>query len=179
MVIRVGGNIGAGKTTLCNMLAVYLGYRYFSTGNVFRDMAKKRGLTIEEFYSQISSEPALEKAVDKGQTALMNTIDNLIVEGRIAAFLPCSFKTVNVFLKVDEEEGARRILRREENKERSFEEILNLSRQRVEEERARYRALYGIKDHLDEHKYDIIIDTSPMSPEEALAATVIAIEPFI
>ena len=58
-IIRVGGNLGAGKTTVCKKLAEYLGYRYFNTGGVFREMAKERGLTIEKFYSQISSQTTL------------------------------------------------------------------------------------------------------------------------
>ena len=178
-IIRVGGNLGAGKTTVCKKLAEYLGYRYFNTGGVFREMAKERGLTIEEFYSQIASETTLEKEVDNRQIELMTTGDNLIVEGRIAAFLPCSFKAVNIFLKVSEKEGVSRMLKREENKERSFEEVLNLSRRRVKEERTHYGALYGIKDHLDERKYNIIIDTTCMSPEEAITATIRAITPLL
>ena len=177
-IVRVGGNLGAGKTTLCEKLAEYLGYRYFCTGGIFREMAKERGLTIEEFYSQIASEPMLERGVDNRQIELMSACDDLVVEGRIAAFLPCSFKAVNVFLKVSEEEGVRRMLKREENKEHSLEEMLNLSRHRVKEEREHYRTLYGINDHLDEREYDIIIDTTWMSPEEALTATIRAITPL-
>lgn len=174
-VIRIGGNLGAGKTTLCKKLAEQLGYNYFCTGEVFREISVERGLTIEEFYAQIASDPDLEKSIDDRQTELMATFDNLVIEGRIAAFLPCSFKMINVFLKVSEEEGVRRMLKREENKKHSFDEMLTLSRQRAEEERAHYRMLYEIEDHLDECKYDIVIDTTEMTPDEALAITIKAI----
>src|SRR3989344_2592842 len=80
-VICVGGHLGAGKTTLCKKLAKHLGYHYSYAGGMFREMAKERGLTIEEFYSQLVTDPVLEKSVDDRQIDLMMSRDGLIMEG--------------------------------------------------------------------------------------------------
>ena len=175
-VIRVGGHLGAGKTTLCKRLAEHFGYRYSYTGGIFREMAKEKGLTIEEFYSQLVADPALEKSVDDRQVALMMTRDNLVMEGRITAFLPCAFRPIGLFIKVDETEGVRRQMNRPENQNKRFEEMLALSRRRVQDERERYRALYQIPDHLDESCYDIVVDATFLSPDELLKETVRRIE---
>lgn len=165
-VIRVGGNLGAGKTTLCKRLAKYLEYEYSYTGGIFREMARERGLTIEEFYDQLVADPVLEKSVDDRQIALMMSRDNLVMEGRITAFLPCAFRPINLFIKVDETEGVRRQMNRPENRGKEFDEMLALTRKRIQDEQERYQILYQIPNHLDENCFDIVIDTTTLSPDE-------------
>jgi|SRR3989338_1983603 len=178
-IIRVGGNLGAGKTTLCKRLAQYLDYQYTYTGGIFREMAAERGLSIEEFYKQLVADPELEKSVDDRQIKLMVTCDNLVAEGRITAFLPCAFKPVNLFIKVDEEVGVRRQMNRPENQGKTFEEMLVLTRERVENEKERYKNLYGILNHLDEKCYDIVIDATDLFPDELFEETVRQIENYL
>ncbi len=159
-VIRVSGNPGSGKTSLCQRLATKLGYEYFYAGKIFRDLAKQKGLTIEEFYSFLALDPSQEQAVDDYQTKLMQTKDNLVVEGRIAPFLPCSFAKVNLLLTVDPDEGARRQKNRPENAVFSIEQIKQRTVTRVTDEHAHYKMLYGIDDHFDPKHYDVAIDTT-------------------
>ncbi len=166
-VIRVSGNPGSGKTTLCKRLADYLRYGYSYTGGIFREFAKERGLSIEEFYKQVSSNPELEKSIDARQEKLMNERDNLIVEGRMAPFLSCAFKTINVKIAVSPGEGARRQLLRKENKNKALSEMIILSEERMNQERERYRALYGIDDYLADERFDIILDTTELDVDEA------------
>ncbi len=169
-VIRVSGNAGSGKTTLCKKLAVALNYEYSYTGGIFRAMAEERGQTIEEFYVALAADPALEKSVDERQEALMLSRDNLVVEGRIAPFLKCAFHTVNVKVTVGAEMGARRLLLRRENWDKSLEEMLALTVQRYLTERARYRALYNIEEFLADRHFDILIDTTGYSKDKAFEA---------
>lgn len=175
-IIRVGGHLGAGKTTLCKKLAEHLGYQYSYTGGIFREIAKERGLTIEEFYGQLVADSDLEKSVDNRQIALMMSSDNLVMEGRITAFLPCAFRPVNLFIRVDELTGALRQMNRPENKSRTINEMIALSRERVKNEKQRYQDLYGIPDHLDESCYDIVIDATHLSPEELFQEIIRQIE---
>jgi predicted cytidylate kinase len=178
-IIRVGGNLGSGKTTLCKKLAEHLGYQYSYTGGIFREMAKERGLTIEEFYSQLVADPVLEKSVDDRQIALMMSKDNLVMEGRITAFLPCAFRPVNLFIKVDETTGASRQLNRPENHDRTIDEMIALSRKRVRDERDRYWNLYRIPNHLDERCYHLVIDSTDLYPEELLQEVICQIEDYL
>ena len=177
-IIRVGGNLGAGKTTLCKRLAEHLKYRYSYAGGIFREMAAERNLSIEEFYKQLEAEPELEKSVDNRQVELMMTCENLVAEGRISAFLPYShqFRAIDLFIKVNEEVGVRRQMNRLENHGKTFEQMLALSRRRIQNEQDRYRSLYWIPDHLDEKCYDIVIDATNLSPDELFEETVRRIE---
>ncbi len=177
-IIRVSGNLGSGKTTLCLRLADFLGYKNYYTGDIFRELAKEKGLSIEEFYKNMSSNPDLEKEIDNRQIKLMMEEDNLVVQGRLAPFQPCNsaVKKLNVFIKVSPEEGARRQLKRRENYGRTFEEMLSLSQERAKEEMHRYQLLYGIENYLDESKFDIVLDTTNLSKEESFKALLRLIE---
>lgn len=165
-VIRVSGNPGSGKTTLCRRLADYLGYVHHYTGGIFREMAREKNLSIEEFYAEMASNPDLEKTIDERQAELMRKNDNLVVEGRIAPFQPSPYKTVNILIKVDPEEGARRRMGEPENGGKSLEEILLLTEARIQNEREHYKAIYGIDDHLSEKYFDFVLDTTNLSPDE-------------
>ena len=48
MIITVGGHIGSGKSTACKILRerYLLNYSYSYTGQIFRDMAEERGVTL-------------------------------------------------------------------------------------------------------------------------------------
>lgn len=169
-IIRVSGHPGAGKTTFCGMLAEKLGYEYFYAGKLFRELAAKAGLPIEEFYKQLAADPSREKDIDDRQRELMRQKDNLIIEGRIAPFLPASFPVVNILLTVDPLEGARRQGLRPENAGRSVEEIHERTRERIAHEREHYRLLYGVSDHFSPDHYDIVIDTTTRNAEQTLAS---------
>jgi len=178
-VIRVSGDNGAGKTTLCVRLSKHLGFGYSYAGGIFRAMAKERDLSIEEFYAMLDAEPELEREVDRRQEQLMKTMGNLIVEGRMAPFLPCPFTTINLFLEVGELEGARRQTLRPENRDKSTQEMLALSRERIRNERIHYRELYGISDHLDQSCFDIVIDTTELSIDEVFETVARKLTPLL
>ncbi len=167
-VIRVSGPPGSGKTTVAEKLAKALNYENYYTGDVFRKIAKERGLSVEEFYKKIVAEPELEKEIDKRQTELMMTKDNLIVQGRMAPLLPYNpkFKKINILLTVSMVEGTCRQLLRPENKNKTFKEMIQLSSKRMMEEKSRLFSLYGIIDYLDPAPFDIILDTTGLNPDQ-------------
>lgn len=131
-----------------------------------REMAKERGLSIEEFYSELKGDPELEKSVDSRQEQAMRERDNLIVQGRVAWHFAkkSPAKTFNVFLAVHPQEGARRLAQREENRVKTEEEVRWAAAQRERDEIERYKALYDIDNHLDPKHYNFIIDTTDISP---------------
>lgn len=86
MVLRVSGNLGSGKTTLCKRLASELNYQYIYSGGFLRKMARERNTAIEDFLIFLEACPVIEYAMDERQKILMNSTDNLVVDGRIAPF---------------------------------------------------------------------------------------------
>ncbi len=167
-VIRVTGQPGAGKSTQAQGAAEELGYGFHRIGKIFRYLASQEHLSIEEYYGHVVK-PDLEMEIDALQEELMLKHDDLVVDGRMAPWLECGFQAVNVMFAVDQKEGARRLLRRPENVGRTLEEMMRLSAERVATEHGRYLALHGVRDHLDQRHFIIVIDTTFSSVEETLA----------
>src|ERR1700677_2195770 len=84
MIITIGGNVGAGKTTLAAMLSHELNYEQLYVGGIFREMAAEKNLTIEQFYAQLKDDSAIEQEVDQRQATMMREKDDLVVQGRVA-----------------------------------------------------------------------------------------------
>lgn len=166
-IITIGGNLGAGKTTLAAKLAPALGYEEFYVGGIFREMAAERGMTIEEFYATIKDDPKIDRAVDERQAKLMREKDNLVVQGRVAWYFAkqSPFKTINLLLTVDPAIGAERVGERKENVGKSADEVTRVTAERTTVECERYKTLYGIEDYFDPAHYDIILDTTKLTRE--------------
>jgi len=170
MIIRVSGYPGAGKTTLCKKLAETFGYAFHYTGGVFRKLASERGLSIEEFYHAIADDEDLERAIDREAERVMNEKKNLVVDSRIAPFQKTKFPAVNILLTVSPEEGARRELLRPENSRFTLEEMMRITQERLADEKRSFKKLYGIDDQFEPSKFDIVLDTTDLSPDEEFTA---------
>ncbi len=170
-IITLGGDLGAGKTTVAKQIAETLGYEELYIGGILREMAAEKGLSIEDFFRELKNDPDLERSVDERQAKLMREKDNLVIQGRVAWYFArqSPFQTINFFLAVEPWIGAERQGERNENAGKSAEEIKILSDGRQKEERERYRMLYEIEDHLDRHHYDFTINTSRLTKEEVFA----------
>jgi cytidylate kinase len=169
MIITIGGNLGAGKTTLAGRLSKTLNYEELYIGGIMREMAAEQRMSIEEFYKRLKHNPELERSVDERQAKLMKEKDNLIVQGRVAWFFGKNspFKVFNIFLTVSPEVGAQRSRQRPENKEiESVEVMMTMDEVRVKLELERYRALYGIENFLDPAHYDFALDTTNLTVDE-------------
>jgi predicted cytidylate kinase len=169
-IITIGGDVGAGKTTLASRLAKKLGYEELYMGGLFRQIAAERGMTIEDFYGALKNDPELEKSVDDRQTKLMREKDNLVVQGRMAWFFAkeSPFTVFNIFLGVDRMIGAKRTAERNENAGRSIEELIEANALRKQHELERYNTLYGVKNFLDHGHYEFTLDTSHLTEDEVL-----------
>ena len=177
MIITIGGNLSAGKTTLANNLEKALHYGQLYVGGIFRDMAAEKHLSIEQFYAQLKEDPALEQAVDQRQATTMRERDNLIVQGRVAWYFAKSspFKVFNILLTVDPVVGAARAGEKKENAGKTMDEMAIATAGREKMERERYAMLYGIENHLDPAEYDFALDTTSFSEQEVFDRVMAAI----
>jgi predicted cytidylate kinase len=170
MIITIGGNVGAGKTTLANNLADTLHYEQLYVGNILREMAAEKNLSIEQFYAQLKEDPAVEQSVDQRQATMMREKDNLIVQGRVAWYFAKSSpsKVFNILLTVEPAVGAARAAEKKENMGKTTDEMTIATAGREKMERERYAMLYGIENHLDPAQYDFVLDTTSLSIQEVL-----------
>jgi CMP/dCMP kinase len=172
MIITITGDPGSGKSTIGKKLEADLGYRRYYMGQIRRDAAKAKGMTLEEYNAYGEIHPETDVEVDDYQKKLGETEDNFIIEGRTSWFLiPQSIK---IYIKVDPLEGARRILsdlstntaRNEGNNLHSLEDVLASNIKRAQSDDVRYKKYYN-KDCFDLTNYDLVIDTTNLTPPEA------------
>jgi cytidylate kinase len=176
MIITISGPTGSGKSTVGRMLAKRLGYRFLSAGDMRGEIALGMGMTIDELNDIGKKEIWTDKRVDDRIRRLGETGDGLVIDGWAAFhFIPRSFK---VFLDVGLEEGAGRVFRDQrpdEKRAASLGEAVEMARKRIEETRERYRKHYGF-DFMDKGNYDLVIDTTRMSPEKVVGMILEAVE---
>lgn len=160
MKITIGGMPGAGKSTIAEIVAKKLKLKFYSMGNIMRELASKRKLSINE-YTALNED--IDSEIDNYQKDLELKEDNFIVDGRLAFhFIPDSIK---IFFDVQLEVGAERIFKNQrvssEKKYKNTNEALKSMKKRIEEDKKRYKKLYNI-DAYDKNNFDYVIDTTSL-----------------
>ncbi|MBQ4530789.1 MAG: dephospho-CoA kinase [Lachnospiraceae bacterium] len=165
MNLTLTGNLGSGKTTICNILKEK-GYEIVSTGKIFRDIAAEKNVSVIELNEMAKKDRSIDDLLDNKTTELGKTLDNVVFDSRLAwNFVPESFK---VFLLVDTEEAARRVFQDSERNAESYESaaaakegLLN----RAGLEKARFLDLYQIN-YYNASNYNLVIESTAAKPEE-------------
>ena len=153
MLLTISGPSGSGKTTVANSLSQRLGFAHISAGEVFRELARERALSLEQLSKLAEKDSEIDQMVDTRQAELAQSHENVIVDGRLSGWVLKG--DVAVWLKAPLEVRAERIARRED-KDRAI--ALRETRTRDSSEAARYLAFYNI-DTVNLDIYDLIIDT--------------------
>lgn len=174
MIITLTGIPGAGKSTIAKLLSEHLNVPWYSIGDLRGKMATERGLTIDELNKLGENEAFTDHDVDVYQTELGKKGDNLIMDGRLSwHFIPNSLK---VFLDVDTDEAARRIfeaskqgLRTDEKPFESPDDVKQRIADRLASDQHRYEKYYQVN-YLDRSNYDLVVDTTQLTPEQVVQA---------
>jgi cytidylate kinase len=153
VLLTISGPSGSGKTTVASGLSQRLGFAHISAGEVFRELARERALSLEQLSKLAEKDPEIDQMVDTRQAELAQSHENVIVDGRLSGWVLKG--DVAVWLKAPLEVRAERIARRED-KDRAI--ALRETRTRDSSEAARYLAFYNI-DTVNLDIYDLIIDT--------------------
>ena len=166
LVITIDGPSGAGKGTLAYYISELLDIPNYSAGDFFRELAKEKGLTVEELSEQADRETDVK--VDR-RTLEKGLEENCVIESRISSWVLGSYSDLRIYVTADLEERARRTARDLEEGEREaeekvtdVEEVKEKIKKRDEDNRQRYMDYYGI-DVEDLEMYDLIIDNTDMS----------------
>ena len=172
MIITISGQACSGKTTVGKLLAKKLKYKFYDIGTLRKAVALARGMTIEEYNRYGETHPETDKDADAETVRLGKTENNFVIQGRLAYhFIP---KSLKIYLIVSPDIAAKRISmdnntgaeRNSSSKNASLDEIKKLNADRDKGDILRYRKIYGIKDFTDKKNYDLIIDTSNLTPEK-------------
>lgn len=159
MIVTVSGEVGAGKSTVARALARALGLRYISSGEIFRQEARRRGASLAELGRLAERDPAIDRMIDETQVTEARGGD-IVVESRLSGWLIDG--DVRVWLRAPLDVRAKRVAARDGM-------AADAARADIEErencERRRYAALYKI-DFGDLTRYHLILDTSLWGPED-------------
>lgn len=163
VTITISGNPGSGKSTVAKLLEKKLGLRYVYSGMIFRELAKKYKMSLEEFGKYCEENSEIDKELDTRQLEILQNGD-VILEGRLAGWLAYrdNMSAFKVAVVADLETRAKRIVQREKGDiEKRKKEIL----EREKSEVLRYKKYYKI-DLEDISIYDIVIDSGDKTSKE-------------
>jgi predicted cytidylate kinase len=171
--ITISGLPGTGKTTVAKLLEQHLGLRYVYSGEIFRQLAQKYKMSLEEFGKYCESHRKIDEELDQYQLNILRQGD-VIVEGRLSGWLAYQshIPAIKVLLQADIHIRAGRIVKREQGDiEKRKKEILK----REKSEATRYKKYYNI-DVSDTSIYDVIIDAGDKTPEQIMSIIVSHLE---
>ncbi|MEM2932613.1 MAG: nucleoside monophosphate kinase [Candidatus Pacearchaeota archaeon] len=168
MQITITGTPGSGKTTLAKALAKKLKLKFYSTGEIRREIARLFGMDIDELNRLGEKYSFTDKCIDEMIKKVLEK-KSFILDGRLGwRFFPRSIK---IFTFCNLDIAAKRILkarRRSEKEYKSVEEVKKEIIKRMQSDKKRYKKYYNIKNIYDIKGYDIIIDTSYLNKKEMI-----------
>ena len=163
VTITISGTPGRGKSTVAELLDKKLELRYVYSGMIFREMAEKYKMSLEEFGKYCEGNSEIDKELDARQIEILKKGD-VILEGRLAGWLAHLNKipAFKIAIVTDIDTRAKRIVNREKGDvEKRKKEIIK----REKSEATRYKNYYNI-DLYDMSIYDLVIDSGDKTPAE-------------
>ena len=144
-------------------------------GDVFRTEAKRQGLSLAEFGQLCTEDLEVDRKLDALlQEQMSDEGSKEIVESRLAGWwaYKLGLDCVRLWLEVDSEERARRVVAREQC---TLEEALEANEKRTAVDATRFMELYGLLPEQRE-PYTIVLDGTNLSREQILAAVIEILE---
>ena len=167
MIITLGGKSGSGKSSVSKALAAKLGYKRYSAGDIWRQCAAERGMSVFDYNKQAMVEPEIDTEADEVQKKLGQTENNIVVESRLGFFfIPSSIK---IFLDAHDKVRANRTMEhgRAQENHKSLKEAFEKLDARDKGDIMRYEKLYKINP-FDMKHYDLVIDTTSNTIEQTV-----------
>ena len=173
-VITISGLHGTGKSSVADIVAKRFGLKRVSAGVIFRELAKKRGLTLEEFSIVAEDDESIDRELD----ALLKTTamkGNVLLDGQLAGWMAGDYASFKILLTASVDARVKRIAERDEvSLEHARRETLN----REVSEKERYLELYGV-DISDQSIYDLVLNTEKYDLQGVIKVLTTAIETFL
>jgi cytidylate kinase len=165
MIITISGLHGTGKSTIAKLIAEKLRIKYYSTGQVFRDLAVEMNMNLEEFTKYVEENPEIDKKLDNKIIEIAQK-GNIIIDSQLSGYILKDIADFKILLTCSLETRINRMSDRDKS---SYEEKVKETINREKSELGRFKRLYNIdlnnKEELNT-LYDIIIDTENLTAEE-------------
>ncbi len=166
-MITISGLPGSGTSTAAKLLVKEADMELLSSGEIFREMAAEKNMSLEEFSKAAEEDEKIDKKLD--QRMIDRAEEGMVLEGRLTGHLlhMSDKEAFKVWIEAPLDVRVRRIGDREGIED--FEELKQRVIDREKSEKKRYRSYYNI-DLLDTSFYDLVIDSESNSPDEIVDA---------
>jgi cytidylate kinase len=175
MILTISGLHGTGKSTVGKLISQKLGLRYYSTGQAFRDLAKEKNLTLEEFTNFVEENPDIDKILDD-KIIKIALEDKVIIDSQLSAYILKSIADFKILLTCQIETRVKRMSERDNS---PYEEKLKETLLREKSELTRFNKLYDIdlnNQLVIQNLYDLIIDSTELTVDEILDLIITALK---
>jgi cytidylate kinase len=171
-ILTIAGLAGSGKSSTAKEVARRLGYQHFSSGDLFRALAREQGHDVLQANLSAEENAAIDDLVDGRLQEIGSKEDQVVIDSRLAwHWIPQSYK---VFLDLDLLTAAKRILGNMDADRKASENVPDdpsayaaQLKNRMASEGRRYKMLYNVEQH-NKANYDLVIDTGAHPLEEVV-----------
>ena len=172
--ITISGHPGSGTSTLVAKLSEKYGWTTINGGQIFRDEASKRNLSLSDFGELCSQDEMVDRELDNTLKEIINENRVDIVESRLAGWWAYKLKTkcIRLWLNVSDEERASRVSKREKI---PVQQALEENSQRLERDSKRYIKMYNISPEQSE-PYTHVLDATDIDIDEVFSRVVEILE---
>jgi cytidylate kinase len=173
LFVTISGPPGCGATTLADGLAESLDCGWISGGDIFREIAEERGMSLSQLIAKADENDELDRALDQRLQTVAEQWGAVnkpfILESRLAGWIAGNRADLRLWLDAPEDVRLQRIEQREEGE----------AEMRVREvsEAGRYESYYDI-DVTDRSFYDLSINTARWTPRSTVELVLTAIEEY-
>ena len=173
LFVTVSGPAGAGLTTLCEALSEALDCGHVSGGEVFREVASERDMTITQLVAEASESDEIDREIDRRLKTIAEkwgaANKPFVLESRLAGWLAGNRADLRIWLDAPEEVRVARTRSREEmDAEMRVRDVIDSKR---------YEDYYDV-DLSDRSIYDLVLNTARWSPEATLDVVLAAIRAY-
>lgn len=172
--ITISGHPGSGTSSLVRKLMEHFNWNSVNGGQIFRDEAKVRNLSLSEFGKLCSEDEMVDRQLDEKLKNLISENKIEIIESRLSGWWAYKLeaKCIRLWLDVTDEERANRVVMREGV---SFEQALKENSERADIDFQRYESMYGLN---PEHKepYTHVVDATHIGIDEVFSLTLEILE---
>jgi cytidylate kinase len=173
LLITVSGPPGSGASTTSQALAAALGVQRVDGGEVFRELAEERGMSLTQFTAKADEDPEIDRLIDQRLQRVAEvwgaSSKGFVLESRLAGWLAGNRADLRVWLSAPEEVRVERTTDREE--------MESEMRVREVQEVGRFERTYGV-DVTDTSFYDLSLNTARWSTESVLEIILAAVREY-
>ena len=151
-------------------LSKYFSWTSINGGQIFRNEAKERGMTLADFGKLCSDDETIDLTLDEKLRTHISDNSTNIIESRLAGWWAYKLESdcVRIWLNVSEQERARRVTIREGT---TIDKAISANRARLLVDNERYQKMYGLTPD-DPTPYTNIIDATDITAKQVLAEAI-------